>query len=43
MYDWKKVILTCSGSEINDFIIIITHINEVPAHTSVPSSGEILN
>ena len=23
MYDWKNVILTCSGSEINDFIIII--------------------
>ena len=23
MYDWKIVIPTCSGSEINDFIIII--------------------
>ena len=24
MYDWKNVTLTCSGSEINDFIIILT-------------------
>ena len=23
MYDWKNVTLTCSGSEINDIIIII--------------------
>ena len=23
MYDWKNVTLTCSGSEINGFIIII--------------------